>query len=484
MREATFRSTVSRTNAMMAGVLRAGPARCAPLLLFTTIVCAQNAPAPADAPVEKPSTAVPAPPAPAGTLPESKPARPANPAPTGSPSAAAPGTPATSSGGAATPPPAMRSLRAPASNFITAPAPVLPAGAAPTAVNGSAPPGPSASAPAPILPPAAAGISDASPAQPGGGKPATADSVAPPAAPPSADAKKPGTATTATAAVAGALAAPLSLNALKRLSREEIQSTTSDSFSMYVLRDNERTLVLDFPNIREQGRMFARLILFIERAGTPKTRVMTVSEVQKWLAQNAASIDSLTVGNNMKTGELARFFNSARFQGEPITVHEQRLYEALVQLQLLREEDAGVAVVDPERILVSVPQASSVSGCASCTVSPAARAVILQHELSHARFATDTVYQNYAIWFWANVMSLAQRDKFQRFLRTRGYDSTIGELCANETQAFLMHTPDPRMFAAADVGMTDAELAELRQRFQEGLAPRPRSAVDKAYQFE
>jgi len=274
------------------------------------------------------------------------------------------------------------------------------------------------------------------------------------------------------------------MTALKRLSPDEILAATSASFAIYVLRDHERTLILDFPNIREQGRMFARLILFIERAGASKTRVMTVPEVQRWLTQNAASIDSLTVGNNMRTGEIARFFNSARFQGEPMTVHEQRLYESMLQLQLLKEEGAGVAVVEPERILVSVPQASSVAGCPNCTVSAATRAVILQHELSHARFATDTVYQNYSIWFWANAMSLSQRDKFQRFLRTRGYDATIRELCANEMQAFLMHTPDPRMFSSADVGMTDSELIELRRQFLDGFAPKPRAAADRAYQFE
>jgi hypothetical protein len=81
-------------------------------------------------------------------------------------------------------------------------------------------------------------------------------------------------------------------------------------------------------------------------------------------------------------------------------------------------------------------------------------------------------------------MSIVQRDKFQRFLRARGYESTIRELAANEMQAFLMHTPDPRMFSPADVTMTDAELAELRRRFAEGLSPKPRAAVDKPYQFE
>ena len=283
---------------------------------------------------------------------------------------------------------------------------------------------------------------------------------------------------------AGSSGAAPNIQALKRLSREEIQATTSNAFSIYVLRDSERTLVLDFPNTREQARMFARLILFVERAGASKTRVMTVPEVQKWLKDNSVSFDTLTVGNNMRTGELARFFNSARFQGEPITVDEQRLYDWLVHSQLLREEDAGVAVVDPERILVSVPQASTVPGCTGCSVTAAQRAVILQHELSHARFATDTVYQNYAIWFWSNSMNLVARDKFTRFLRSRGYDSSIRELAANEMQAFLMHTPDPAMFSATDVGMTEAELTDLRRRFQEGISPKPRASAERPYQFE
>jgi hypothetical protein len=93
-----------------------------------------------------------------------------------------------------------------------------------------------------------------------------------------------------------------SIRALKRLSREEIQNSSTDALAIYVLRDNERALVFDFPNIREQGRMFARLILFVERAGASKTRVMTVPDVQKWLAQNSEQVETLTVGNNMRTG--------------------------------------------------------------------------------------------------------------------------------------------------------------------------------------
>lgn len=297
---------------------------------------------------------------------------------------------------------------------------------------------------------------------------------------------KPAAAPSTPSAPASATSAAPAFRALKRLTAQEIIASSVDAFAIYVLRDSERTLVLDFPNTREQSRMFARLILFIERAGASKTRVMSVPEVQKWVQANAIQFETLTMGNNMRTGELARFFNSARFQGEPITVDEQRLYDWLIQSQLLREEESGVAVVEPERVLVSVPQPSSVPGCPGCTVNAAQRAVILQHELSHARFSTDTVYQNYAVWFWSNALSLVQRDKFTRFLRSRGYDTAIRELCANEMQAFLMHTPDASMFSASDIGVTDLELFDMRRRFAEGIAPKPRATSASAgpYQFD
>ena len=68
--------------------------------------------------------------------------------------------------------------------------------------------------------------------------------------------------------------------------------------------------------------------------------------------------------------------------------------------------------------------------------------------MAHAKWATDTVYQNYALWFWSNTMNPLVREKFTRFLRSRGYDPNNRELLANEMQAFLMHTPDPAMFNA------------------------------------
>jgi hypothetical protein len=277
---------------------------------------------------------------------------------------------------------------------------------------------------------------------------------------------------------------PLGSREVKSLSKPEIIAAVSDRFTAYFLRSNPRTLVLDFPTIRDQARMFGRVILFVERGGAPKTKVLTVPEAQKWLAQNSEKLESLTMGNNFRAGELARFFNTARFQGEPLTVDETRLYNWLLETQVLRDEELGVSVVQPELILISFPQTSSVPGCAACGVTPALRAVVLEHELAHARFATDTAYQNYVMWYWSQAMNVVARTKFTQFLRKRGYDTNIPELLANEMQAFLIHTPDAAVFGAAQLGMTEPELNDLRESFRAGLFPKAPVVAQKPYQFE
>jgi hypothetical protein len=196
----------------------------------------------------------------------------------------------------------------------------------------------------------------------------------------------------------------------------------------------------------------------------------------QWLAQTSQRLETLTVGNNIRTSELARFFNTAKAQGEPLTDAEQWLCGWLLRMRLLQEDHIGISAAQPEAILISVPQVSSDAGCAACSVSPAQREVVLEHELSHAVFATHLPYREYVLRFWTQGLSPAARGKFTQFLRSRGYDAENPELMANEMQAFLMHTPDAAMFSAAAAGMTDGELRELRRRFRAGLPATPKSA--------
>lgn len=273
-------------------------------------------------------------------------------------------------------------------------------------------------------------------------------------------------------------------DSVRGLTLREIFTAKPGARTAYIPVENERVVILDMPSIRDQGRMFARLVLFVERGGLPKTRIMTVPEVKEWLVKTTSSVDNLTIGNNLRASELARFFNTARNQGEPLTTDELELYESLLGWQVLRDTESGVAVMQPERMLITIPQTSSIDGCAYCSVSPAQRDAIMQHEMAHARFATDTTYQDYSLWFWSNTLSPMQRERFTQFLIRRGYDPTNRELMANEAQAFLMHTPDPHMFSAQALGITERELAELRQAFLGGVAGKPLANAGGSYRLE
>lgn len=256
--------------------------------------------------------------------------------------------------------------------------------------------------------------------------------------------------------------------AIGQLGREEILSTVVTGFTPYRLPDNHRIVVIDFPSLREQAAMFGRVVLFVERHGAPKTRILTQDEVRRWLEQHAQRLETLTVGNNFRASQLARFFNTARLQEEPLSEDETQLLDWLQQTGLLRRSGDALAAADPEAVIITFPQASTVSGCAACTVKDAHRKVILEHELSHARFATDEQYREYAMAFWSAMTGRDEGEKFARFLRKRGYNADDSELLASEMQAFLMHTPDARMFPASAVGMTEEELDAIRRRFREG----------------
>ncbi|HEY8608631.1 MAG TPA: hypothetical protein VIM12_16070 [Noviherbaspirillum sp.] len=258
------------------------------------------------------------------------------------------------------------------------------------------------------------------------------------------------------------------LQQLPQLDKDEIQARRPPGFAAYLLRGNDRTIVLDFPSVREQGAMFGRVILYIERDGTPRDRVMSFPETEEWLVRSGLRLDTLTVGNNFRTEELARFFNAVRKQGDRLTADEKFLHDWLLRMQLLKPDGRDVAAAN-DAIVVTVPQASTVDGCATCTVLAEHRAAILEHELAHARFSTDGSYHAHVLRFWNREMSDSMRERFTQFLRKRGYDADNRELLANEMQAFLMHTPHPGMFSANAVGLTEEELADLRRRFDAGL---------------
>ena len=104
-------------------------------------------------------------------------------------------------------------------------------------------------------------------------------------------------------------------------------------------------------------------------------------------------------------------------------------------------------------------------------LDPVVRATILRHELSHGLYFTSPAYARYSQQFFAGVLTEAERGRFRSFLAGEGYDTALGDLVVNETQAYLMHTANKQFFNAAAVGIPDNRLDVLRGLFLIGMPP-------------
>jgi hypothetical protein len=101
-------------------------------------------------------------------------------------------------------------------------------------------------------------------------------------------------------------------------------------------------------------------------------------------------------------------------------------------------------------------------------IDASARTTILRHEVSHGVYFTDPAYAAYTTHFWADAMTAGERAAFRRMLGEEGYDTSNEDLMRNEMQAYLVHTPDPRFFSAARMGI---DAISLRRKFVAGMPP-------------
>lgn len=268
-------------------------------------------------------------------------------------------------------------------------------------------------------------------------------------------------------AAANAVAAEALPPAIPRvLSREQIVTAQAAERTFYWLYDSPRVLVLDMPNVEDQSRVFARLVIFIERSSAPRHRILSVDEVLKWRLANKETLATLTIGNNIRANDFALFFNTARLQAEPITEDEQWLLARLLEHGVIKAVENGYESHAPEKIVISAPQVSKIEGCANCTITPLKRDLILRHELAHARFITDQVYRNYVWWFWHNILTSQQRVDISKYLRSLGYDLGAPDMLINEMQAFLIHTPESEYFSSRAAGMSGKQMTELHAAFK------------------
>ncbi|MEY2631579.1 MAG: hypothetical protein RIR00_233 [Pseudomonadota bacterium] len=200
---------------------------------------------------------------------------------------------------------------------------------------------------------------------------------------------------------------------------------------------------------------------------------MSNEELADYIRATGRTEDTFAYGNDFRVYELVVFFNLADFANIQLNDQERWLRNFLLQQKLIEKPLGYYRVKGRNNVILSLPQEqpAPVGGPRTAQVTPLARETILRHELSHAEFFTNKAYANYCRQFWDREMSEKARQGFLTFLGQNSYDAENRELMVNEAQAYLMHTPDPAAFNARKVGLSEAELGVLRQKFLAGNPP-------------
>ncbi|HSI57973.1 MAG TPA: hypothetical protein VLA16_10465 [Ideonella sp.] len=237
------------------------------------------------------------------------------------------------------------------------------------------------------------------------------------------------------------------------------------------LRSNPQILVIEFPGLHEQALALNRLAALTEKASAPRDRLLPDDELAALIQASGDTPDTYYFGHDYRGSALVRFFTLAASQPALLNAQEQRLRGLLLAQQVLAAEGQRLVGRAPPRAVISFtrPQADDPATPADETVDAQRREAVLRHELSHGQFFTRAEYREHCWEFWRNALSEGERERFRGYLSGIDYDPRNEELMVNETQALLMHTPDPRAFDAADVGLTPERLRSLQIRFGVGV---------------
>jgi hypothetical protein len=272
--------------------------------------------------------------------------------------------------------------------------------------------------------------------------------VAPPAAPPPPRAPAP------------------AIPSIPEASESQILADAGTATSVFRFALNPRVLVIDFATLHAQALMLNRVAALVEKAGLPRDRVLSEGELEQAIRASGATDDTYYYGHDYRTADLARFFRLAAQEAVALSPAELSLRDLLAQ--------QGALAPDADSALITLPRLAPAPGAAGPQapgLDQRGRAAILRHELSHGEYFTNPAYAAATRRFWEQILSPQERAMFTHFLTEEGYDPANVDLMMNETQAYLMHTPDPRFFNAAALGTTPAHVARLRAAFLQVMPP-------------
>ncbi len=226
------------------------------------------------------------------------------------------------------------------------------------------------------------------------------------------------------------------------------------------LSTNPAVFVIDFPTLEWQGAALNRVAALVEKAGLPRDRVLSPEEMAAAIARAGDTAATYYFGHNYTGAVLARFFRLAARDGVALSPQEAWVEAQLRLARGLVPEGQEIAI-----LTVAAPGGR---------MDAAWRATVLRHELGHGLFATNPAYADHVRRVWRERFTEAERAAFRAFLAREEYDTANEEMVVDEAQAYLLHTPDPRFFSPAHVGMDEAGVERLRALLREGAPGLPR----------
>lgn len=240
--------------------------------------------------------------------------------------------------------------------------------------------------------------------------------------------------------------------AIKTATMEQIRRHEPIDVSFIRLAENPHIVVVDFASLVRQGGMLDRVAALIEKADLPRDRILNAGELARAVKAGGDMEGGFYYGHDYSAASLTQFFAVVDRDHIHLSPEEAMLRRLLNELGW---SQPGVVAG-----LISLPRVG-----ADSKITAAARDGILIHELAHGEYFSNPEYAAYVHRFFLTVMTEAEREGFRGFLAHDGYDIGNPELVENETQAYLVFTPDPRFFMPSQVKMTQDRRAELRSVF-------------------
>lgn len=247
-----------------------------------------------------------------------------------------------------------------------------------------------------------------------------------------------------------------------------ILAAKSKELTVWQYSVNPDIYIFDFPNLTQQGMTFNRITQLSEQFTEPYKRVLNNKEIDEYLVSIRRTRANMAFGHDVLVSNLVLFLNLAENDKVELNPEEKVLRDFAMSQGLIKVWRKFYQSVQPNVVILSIPQTQE-KRANEPSVSELARRTVFMHEISHGEFFTNSYYSKYCAHFWYDVLSEAQRNTFKIFLSKYNYSLSAEELLINETQAYLLFTPDTSSFSAEKLGITDEELEGMRKDFRKGM---------------